>query len=184
MTRCFSLTLFSIACLGCSGVDGSEKGIYIGGVPTEIHDLMNERGCSPIADFYARAVYLPPFIVERSPNLVAFVCQIDEPVGDDKYKLVIGERVRSNTESGFGFSSLDECSSEILLEHMPGGLSLKRYSGSPFLTYNRWEDTKNRLWSKKDVSVQPSWIIRELVGGAVGYGFFCIEGEWHHQSYH
>ena len=107
MTRCFSHTLFSIACFGCSGVDGSENGIYIGGVPTEIHDLMNERGCSPIADFYARAVYLPPFIVERSPNLVAFVCQIDEPVGDDKYKLVIGERVRSNTESGFGFSSLN-----------------------------------------------------------------------------
>lgn len=161
----------------------------IGNAPLEIYQLMKEKQCSPIKGFYDRSILFPPFAyVTGLPggSMIFFVCQIDNPTADEKYKMVIGRM--SYKKGKIALSDFEKCPSEIYFEYMPGGLSIFRNPDISSIDYNRWEDTRKHVWKKNerlgfDGGDNPSWIIDDRAEG-VGHGFFCAGGEWYYVSYH
>lgn len=172
---------------GCIASDEVGKQ-FIGSVPKEVYRLMLERECSPIEGFYDRYITLPPFIYSshllNGGDAIFFACEIDNPVTDDRYKIVLVKK--SYSDNGVVYSDYEECESEIYLRSMPGGLSMRLLDGPLDLDYNLWEYTKNYTWDQKlplpDISEKVSWLIEEHYGGT-GYGFFCAEGNWYNVAY-
>lgn len=186
-TACLFLVLLKLS-FGCLASDGVSKQ-FIGGVPKEVYQLMRQRECSPIEGFYDRYITLPPFVyysylLNDGSNAIFFACEIDKPVTDDRYKIVLVRK--SYFDNGVVYSDYDECESEIYFRSMPGGLSIRLLNGPLKLDYNLWEHTKNYTWDQKrphpDIGEKVSWLIEEHYGGT-GYGFFCFEGDWYNVAY-
>ena len=183
---CSFLVLLQL-CYGCVASDKvSEE--YIGSVPREVTRLMKEKECSPIEGFYDRDINLPAFVYNGrlfdGDEAIIFVCEINEPVADDRYKIVLIKK--SYSDHGVVYSDYAECESEIYFRNMPGGLSLRQIRGPLKLDYNLWEHTKNYTWDQKlphpDIIERVSWLIEERYEGT-GYGFFCAEGNWYNVAY-
>ena len=184
MIRRFTIVLVYSACLCGNDVVGSEREAFIGSVPLTIHGLMKERGCFPIPEFYAREVYRPPFVVNHSISLTAFVCQIGIPKDDYQYKLVVGHSRR--VANGMEFRPLKECPSEILFRGMPGGLAISVHSRRSSQNYNLMDDAKKESHPKQGVSLKSSWSIdlHANPNREAEHGYFCRGGQWHHVPYH
>ena len=167
---------------------GAPRDSFVGSVPLEIYKLMKNKHCSPIRGFYDRHIFSPPFAYANGlpgGDAVFFVCQVDNPTVEEKYKMVIMKKQRLKRK--ITYSDFEECPSEIYFEHMPGGLSIVRKPDIPPLPYNPWKDTIRDVWKKNerldvDGGDSPSWIIDERAEG-VGYGFFCTGNEWYHVAY-
>ena len=188
MVRTVVLTLLVLFSHFHGEAFGEPRDSFIGSVPLKIYKLMKRKHCSPVAGFYDRHIFSPPFTyIERLPggDMVLFVCQIDNPTTEDKYKIVIMRIQYLKTKTVH--SDFEKCPSEIYREDMPGGLSIVRKPDISHFAYNRWEDTRKHVWKKNerldfDGRDNPPWIIDERAEG-VGYGFFCAGSEWYHVSY-
>lgn len=185
-TACLFLVLLQLS-FGCIASDEVSKQ-FIGSVPKEVYRLMLERECSPIEGFYDRYITLPPFVYHShlfdGDGAIIFVCEIDEPVADDRYKIVLVRK--SYSDNGVVYSDYEECDSEIYFRNMPGGLSIRLPDGPLELDYNLWEHSKNYIWDQtqlpSDISEGVPWLIEEWYGGA-GSGLFCAEGNWYNVAY-
>ena len=167
---------------------GAERGDFTGNVPREVNQLMREKRCAPIKDFYARVVASPPFLyISRlfdGDTAIVFACEIINPTSDDRYKIVFVRK--SYTGTGAVYSDYEKCVSEIYFRSMPGGLSVRLNQESLPQDHNLWANTRNYVSrdSNLDLSLDqsPHWLLDERAA-SVGYGLFCANGEWYNVAY-
>ena len=184
---CLFFLLYRGLSFGCAASENVGDR-FIGSVPKEIYQLMVEKECSPIKGFYDRDIYFPAFVYASSmfngDTAIIFACEIKGPIADDRYKIVLVRK--SYSEKGVVYSDFEDCESEIYFKSMPGGLSLRALQEPLSLDYNLWEHTRNFIWDRTlsldDISEKVPWIIEERYEG-VGYGLFCVEGNWYNVSY-
>ena len=178
------LLVFSFGCVATEKLNDR----FVGSVPKEIYQLMGEKKCSPIEGFYDRDIYFPAFVYVRGlfngNTAIIFACEINAPIADGRYKVVLVRK--SYSENGVVYSDFEDCKNEIYFRSMPGGLSVRVLQEPLSLDYNLWEHTRNYVWNQTlshvDISDNVSWIIDERYE-AVGYGLFCVEGDWYNVSY-
>tara|TARA_B100000767_G_scaffold254099_1_gene259207 strand:- start:423 stop:989 length:567 start_codon:yes stop_codon:yes gene_type:complete len=182
----FLIFSFSILSAGCNAAEHTYDK-YAGAVPKEIYSLMKARECSPISRFYDGSIYAPSFVYNTSlfkkARAIFFACQLDNPKTEDKYKIVIVEKMI--TTGGVKYSDFRECPSEILYRKMPGGLSLNFNESDLKRESNLWEDTRRYRFTE-NINIpsdqSPQWLLDERRDGT-GYGFFCAENQWYNIAY-
>ena len=183
MTKFVLFTLIFCAALPV-GLLAKGPDHFAGNAPEYIYNLMLENECVPIKGFYKGVVDAPPFVSSRElyygAETIFFACELQNPVGENRYKIVILLDGRYETEK------FSHCPGEILFREraMPGGLSLHVNKNLPAGKYFLWDDTK---WGSDLVFIPESqlkslWILDERRGG-VGSGFFCVYVDWYHMSY-
>ena len=188
MIRATSALLFllklSLSCVASAEVSDS----FVGSVPKKFYQLMLEKECSPIKGFYDRDINQPAFVYHsrlfNGDDAIIFACEINEPVTDDRYKIVLIKK--SYSDHGVVYSDFEKCENEIFFRSMPGGLAIRLLQGPLELDYNLWKHTKNYIWDRTlpnpVISEKVSWLIEERYEGT-GYGFFCAEGNWYNVTY-